>query len=175
MIKEASLHTIQFVYSKNRTTTIEKYPLLTPFLPMKQYSVYLNFNGRTEEAFNFYRSVLGGELTMLQRFKDYPQMGPVPDNEKDRILHVSLSLGKAGVLMGSDTLESRKMNVLFGNNAHISLEPESEEEAKRLFDGLSAGGKVDFPLQKTFWGALYGMFADRYGVLWMINYTYPPR
>ena len=119
---------------------------------MKSISPYLNFKGKTEEAFNFYRSVLGGEFTMMQRFKDMPGAEKTPDNEKDLILHVSLTLGKGVVLMGSDVPESRGRSVTFGNNIHISVDAESEEEAEKLFKGLSKGGKVDMPFQKMFWG-----------------------
>lgn len=142
---------------------------------MKSISPYLNFKGKTEEAFNFYRSVLGGEFTMMQRFKDMPGAEKTPDNEKDLILHVSLTLGKGVVLMGSDVPESRGRSVTFGNNIHISVDAESEEEAEKLFKGLSKGGKVDMPFQKMFWGAMYGSFADKYGVQWMINFSLEQR
>jgi PhnB protein len=139
---------------------------------MKSISPYLNFKDRTEEAFNFYRSVLGGEFTMLQRFKDMPPgAGEVANNEKDLILHVSLSLGNGIVIMGSDAPEVHGRKVIFGNNVHISIDAESEAEAEQLFKDLTSGGTIDMPLQKMFWGAMYASFQDKFGVHWMINFN----
>jgi PhnB protein len=137
---------------------------------MKAISAYLNWNGKTEEAFNFYKSVFGGEFSALQRFKDMPGAEKTPEKEKNWILHIALPLGKAGVLMGSDTPESRGMKVVHGNNVHLMIDAESEQEAERLFMALSAGGKVMMPLQKQFWGALYASLTDKFRVNWMINY-----
>jgi PhnB protein len=145
---------------------------------MKSISPYLNFNGKTEEAFNFYRSVFGGEFTMLQRFKDIPDMPGAPkvDNkDKNKILHISLSIGRGIVIMGSDALESHGQKVIFGNSAHISIDAESEAEAERLFKGLSSGGKVTMPLQKMFWGAMYASFSDKFGINWMVNFSLEQR
>jgi PhnB protein len=130
---------------------------------------YLNFNGRTEEAFNFYKSVFGGEFSMLQRFKDMPGNEKFPAKEREQIMHVSLKVNENVTIMGSDAPESMGMKITFGNNVHISINAENEEEAERLYKALSAGGKVTMPLQKMFWGALYADFSDRFGVLWMIN------
>jgi PhnB protein len=140
---------------------------------MKSISPYLNFNGSTEEAFTFYRSIFGGEFSSVQRFKDMPGSEQNPGKERQKIMHIALPLGKAGVMYGSDVPESMLNMLLFGSNNHIIIETESEEEARRLFEGLSNGGKVAMPLGKQFWGAPYGAFADKYGVQWMINYTYP--
>ena len=140
---------------------------------MKAISPYLNFNGNTEEAFNFYRSVFGGEFSSLQRYKDMPGSESFPPGEREKVMHVALPLGKAGSIFGSDVPSSMLANLSFGTNAHIIIEAESEEEARRLFDALSLGGKVAMALQKTFWGALYASFADRFGVQWMINFTFP--
>ena len=143
---------------------------------MRSINPYLNFKDKTEEAFNFYRSVLGGEFTMLQRFKDMPPgMGEVAESEKELILHVSLVLEKGVVIMGSDAPEAHGLKVITGNNVHMMINAESEEEAQRIFNGLSKGGKVTMPLQKAFWGALYASFSDKYGVNWMINYDLQPR
>lgn len=139
---------------------------------MAALNPYLNFDGKTEEAFNFYKSVFGGEFEVLQRIKEMPGGDQYPANEQNRVMHVSLPIGKSGTLMGSDTLPSMGHTLNQGNNVHLAISPDSEQEAKRLFDGLSAGGKVVMPLEKTFWGALFGMFSDKYGVLWMVNYTY---
>ncbi len=140
---------------------------------MKSISPYLNFNGNTEEAFNFYKSVFGGDFSALQRYKDQPGSDKFPPKEQNKIMHIALPLGKAGVVYGSDVPESMLSQLMFGTNVHIIIEADSEEEAKYLFDALSKGGELDMPLQKQFWGALYGAFSDRFGVKWMINYTYP--
>lgn len=139
---------------------------------MTTINPYLLFNGNAEEAFNFYRSVFGGDFAMLQRFKDTPEAGKVSSSEVNKIVHVALPLGKGSVLMGSDTTESMGQKVTVGNNFSISVNAESEDEANRLFKGLSAGGTVTMPLGKTFWGSYFGMFIDTYGITWMISYDY---
>lgn len=131
---------------------------------------YLNFNGNTEEAFNFYKSVFGGEFLAIMRFSDNPGCGEIPEAEKGKIMHIALPIGKGTVLMATDALESMGQKLTFGNNFYISLAPESKEEAERLFNGLSAGGKIEMPLQDMFWGDYFGTFADKFGVQWMINY-----
>lgn len=137
---------------------------------MAQMNPYLNFDGKAEEAFNFYKSVFGGEFLAIHRMSDAPGTENLPDNEKNRLMHISLPVGKDVVLMASDTLPSAGHVLNEGNNVHLSLHPESREEADRLFAGLSAGGQVEMPLQDTFWGAYYGNFTDRFGIHWMINY-----
>ncbi len=139
---------------------------------MAQINPYLNFDGRTEEAFTFYKSVLGGEFTTLQRIKEIPGGDKFPPHEQSRIMHVALPIGQGNILMGSDTMESMGHKLQPGNNVHISLNALNEAEATRLFNGLSAGGKVTMPLEKTFWGALFGMFIDKFGIQWMVNYDY---
>jgi len=139
---------------------------------MATLNPYLNFPGNTEEAFNFYKSVFGGEFMMIQRFKDTPEADRVPEKEKEKIMHISLPIGKGNVLMGTDALESMGHKVTVGDNISLSLSPESEEETKKLFNALSAGGKVTVPLDKMFWGALFGMFTDKFGIQWMVNYDY---
>jgi PhnB protein len=137
---------------------------------MKSLNPYLTFQGNTEEVFRFYKSVFGGDFSSLQRFKDMPSKDPrISEKELDKILHIALPIGKAGIIYGSDALESHKQNVKMGNNIYIMIEPESETEAEHLFKRLSEGGKVDMPLQKTFWGALYASFSDKFGVNWMLN------
>ena len=140
---------------------------------MATFNPYLNFPGTTEEAFTFYKSVFGGEFIALQRFKDTPAADRVPAKEKNLIMHVSLPIGKGNVLMGTDALESMGHKLTFGNNYNISIEADSKEEAKRLYDGLSFGGKIETPIHDEFWGAYFGMFTDKFGTRWMINYTYP--
>jgi PhnB protein len=140
---------------------------------MATFNPYLNFAGNTEEAFRFYKSVFGGEFVGLTRFKDIPEGAKLSPAEKEKIMHVSLPIGKGTVLMATDALESMGHTLKPGNNYNISIEAESKEEAKKLYDKLSDGGKIEQPLQDTFWGAYFGMFADRFGTRWMINYTYP--
>ena len=143
---------------------------------MATFNTYLNFNGNTEEAFNHYRSVFGGEFAGIMRWKDMPGAcggdGTVPIEDQEKIMHMSLPLGGGQVLMGTDALKSTG-EVSMGTNFHIVIGPESKEEADRFFSALADGGKTTMPLQDTFWGAYYGMLTDRFGVQWMINYELP--
>jgi PhnB protein len=139
---------------------------------MATLNPYLNFAGNTEEAFTFYRSVFGGDFTTLQRFKDTPEAGRVPEKEKDMLMHVSLPVGKGNSLMATDALDSMGHKLIVGNNIQLSLEAESKDEAEKLFKGLSAGGKVTMSLKDTFWGAYFGMLVDKFGIQWMVNYTH---
>jgi PhnB protein len=133
---------------------------------------YLNFNGTAEEAFKFYRSVFGGDFAVLQRFKDMPAgERPLPEHERDKVMHVALPIGEGTILMGSDVPESMGKKLVMGNSTYISLHPGSKAEAQRLYEALSSGGKIEMPLGKVFWGAYYASFADKFGVQWMINYT----
>ncbi|QEC66511.1 VOC family protein [Panacibacter ginsenosidivorans] len=131
---------------------------------------YLNFAGNTEEAFNFYKSVFGGEFTMLQRFKDTPDADKLPPGVANMVMHVSLPIGKDNILMGTDAPEQMGFSLTTGNNFYICIGPDSREEATRLFNGLSAGGKIEMELQDMFWGAYYGSLTDKFGIKWMINY-----
>ncbi|AMM52506.1 glyoxalase [Rufibacter sp. DG15C] len=140
---------------------------------MASIHAYLNFNGNTEEVFNFYKSVFGGEFATFQRFKDIPGQDQMPAADQEKIMHVSLPIDSHSVLMGSDTVESMKNSVAMGDNIHLSINAESQEEADKLFNGLSQGGKITMPLQKTFWGAYFGMFQDKFGINWMINHDFP--
>lgn len=138
---------------------------------MAALNPYLNFNGNTEDAFNFYKSVFGGEFLVFQRFKDVPAGVPMPEGEGEMIMHVALPLGNGSMLMGSD-VPSSFPPASFGTNVHISINTSSEAETEKLFNGLTAGGQVLMPLEKTFWGAYFGMFKDKFGVHWMVNYDY---
>ncbi|HUI31962.1 MAG TPA: VOC family protein [Candidatus Acidoferrales bacterium] len=140
---------------------------------MATFNPYLNFKGNTEEAFNFYKSVFGGEFVAIQRFKETPFGDQVPADAKDKIMHVSLPIGKGNILMGTDALESMGHKLSYGNNFNISIEADSKEEARKLYDKLSIDGKIETPIHDEFWGAYFGMFTDRFGTRWMINYTYP--
>ena len=136
---------------------------------MATFHPYLNFNGKTEEAFTFYRSVIGGEFAYLQRFNEAPSGENMTAEEGNKIMHVALPLGGGTVMMGTD-VGGDMQPVIMGTNYSIMVAPESEEEAHRLFNGLSAGGEVAMPLQKQFWGDTFGWFIDKFGVRWMMNY-----
>ena len=140
---------------------------------MASVSTYLNFSGNTEEAFNFYRSIFGGEfLNPVYRFGDIPPadgMPPVPEADKNLVMHVALTILGGHVLMGTDAPESMGFKLKMGNNVYINLEPDTREETERLFKALSAGGTVEQELQDMFWGAYYGSCQDKFGVRWMFN------
>ncbi|SDY53043.1 VOC family protein [Acinetobacter kyonggiensis] len=139
-----------------------------------QLNHYLNFQGKTEAAFNFYKSVFGGEFSFLKKYSELPD-AQVSDKEKDYILHVSLPINEFTILMGSDTSDQfcAQSSTVFtqGTNHYISINLDASEqaEAKRLFDALAINGQIEMPLEKTFWGALYGAFTDQFGVKWMVN------
>lgn len=139
---------------------------------MATINPYLNFMGNTEEAFNFYKSVFGGEFLTLQRFKDTPEAGKMPASDGEKIMHVALPIGKGNILMATDALESMGQKLSVGDNFSISISAESEEEATKLYNALSAGGKIEMPLEKAFWGAYFGMFKDKFGIQWMVSYDY---
>ena len=138
---------------------------------MASLNPYLTFNGTCEAAFNHYKSVFGGEFTMMGRFNEMPSEQPVPEAVGNLIMHVSYQIGPS-VLMGSDTAPGMGPVVIEGTNFSVSVDTESEEEATRIFEGLSKGGKIVMPLEKTFWGAFFGMCTDPYGVNWMVNFDY---
>lgn len=141
---------------------------------MASVNVYLNFNGNCEEAFNFYKSVFGGEFPYLGRFKDMPPSEDgikMPAEHENRIMHVSLPISKETMLMGSDTGGEWAPHFKQGNNFSISINADSKEEADRLFNGLSEGGKVTMPLNNTFWGDYFGMLEDKFGINWMMSYN----
>lgn len=137
---------------------------------MKAVNPYLNFDGQAEEAMNFYKSVFGGEFmgNGIMRMGDTPG---ITEEEKNRVMHVSLPLDNGSILMASDILPSMGHKLKKGNNNYICLAPDSREDADRLFNALSQGGEVEMPMQDQFWGDYYGSFKDKYGVCWMINYS----
>jgi PhnB protein len=144
---------------------------------MAAVNPYLTFNGNCEEAFNFYKSVFGGEFPYIGKFKDMPPMencAPIPESEAEKIMHVSLPIGHETSLMGSDSSEAFGQSTTMGNNFSISINADSKEEADTLFNGLSAGGKKTMPMDETFWGAYFGMFTDKFGIHWMVNFDSQP-
>ncbi len=141
---------------------------------MSRVSTYLNFSRNTEEAFNFYKSVFGGQFSgeKISRFKDFPPHDGMPhlaDEDKDLVMHVELPILGGHILMGSDAPESFGFKMNFGNNVQICLEPDTRSETKNLFELLSEGGKVTMKLQDMFWGSYYGSCFDKFGVQWMFN------
>lgn len=140
---------------------------------MASINPYLTFDGKCEEAFNFYKSVFGGEFPYLGKFKDMPPMegcGPISESEGEKIMHVSLPISSETILMGSDSSEAFGQATVMGNNFSISINADSKDEADKLFAGLSAGGKETMAMNQTFWGAYFGMFTDKFGIQWMVNF-----
>ena len=131
---------------------------------------YLNFDGQAEEAFTFYKSVFGGEFLMLQKFSDMPEADQVPDNERNRVMHVALPINEHVILMASDCMPSAGHVLKLGNNMYINVNTDSREEADRIFNGLSEGGKIEMPMEDMFWGDYFGSFADKFGIQWMVNF-----
>ena len=142
---------------------------------MARTSTYLNFPRNTEEAFNFYKSVFGGEFSSggIARFKDIPPMEgmpPLAEADKNLVMHIELPVTGEHYLMGTDAPESMGFKVSFGNNIYINLEPDTKAETDRLFKEFSAGGNVTQELQDMFWGAYFGSCTDKFGVQWLFNF-----
>lgn len=137
---------------------------------------YLNFPGTCEEAFNFYKSVFGGDFTYVGRFGEMPPDPnfELPEEAKNLIMHISLPISKETVLMGSDTAGEWAPNLIVGNNTAVSITAASKEEADKLFNGLAAGGKITMPLENAFWGDYFGMLTDKFGINWMMSYNPNP-
>jgi PhnB protein len=130
---------------------------------------FINFNPLKQKNMT---SVFGGEFPYVGKFGEMPPqegMSPIPDSEKDKIMHISLPISQETVLMGSDSSEAFGQHTVAGNNFSISINTDSTQEADRLFKELSGGGKVTMPMNKTFWGAYFGMFTDKFGINWMVN------
>jgi PhnB protein len=139
---------------------------------MAKVNVYLTFDGNCEEAFNFYKSVFGGEFPYLGRFGEMPpsEHGKMPPEDANRVMHVSLPISEETIIMGSDTGGEWSASYKQGNNFSISITAENRDEADRLFNGLSAGGTITMPMNQTFWGDYFGMFTDKFGVSWMVSF-----
>ncbi|HMR82063.1 MAG TPA: VOC family protein [Niabella sp.] len=138
---------------------------------MPKLNPYLNFDGKAEEAFTFYKSVFGGEfLGEVYKMGTAPGCENLSEDSKNRVMHIALPIGN-DLLMASDIIPEMGQNLVEGNNNYISVFPESREEADRLFTALSEGGTVEMPIEDQFWGDYYGSLTDKYGVKWMINYN----
>ena len=137
---------------------------------MASINPHINFNGNAEEAFNFYKSVFGGEFAKIMRFKDLASAEfPVADNEANKIMHIALPIGKS-ILMANDVPEILGRTNENENRSKIVISAESKEEADKLFNGLSAGGQIEMPISDSPWGSYFGMFRDKYGIEWMIDF-----
>lgn len=142
---------------------------------MATINSYLNFNGNAEEVFNFYKLIFGGEFAMVTRYgempgcDEMPEGGKLSESDKSKIMHIALPIGKSDILMGSDIPDSMGQ-LKQGDNFSISISADSKEEADKLFNGLAEDGKVEMPLADTFWGAYFGMCADKFGIQWMVSY-----
>jgi len=140
---------------------------------MTKLNTYLNFAGNTEEAFNFYKSVFGGEFAAVIRFKDMPMEGvKLSEQDANKIMHIGLPIGQE-MLMATDSLESMGFKLVQGNNSYIMIGVDSKDEADRIFNALSAGGKLEMAMADQPWGDYYGSFWDKFGIGWMVDYTYP--
>lgn len=138
---------------------------------MTTINPYLTFNGNCEEAFNFYKDAFGGEFRFIGRFGDMPDENPtpVPEADKNKVMHISLPISKETILMGSDSSAEYGGGNIIGNNITISINCSTNEETDKIFNALSAGGKITMPLNKTFWGSYFGMFTDKFGIHWMAS------
>lgn len=131
---------------------------------------HINFNGNAEEAFTFYKSAFGGEFAKIVRFKDLKSDEfPIAEHEENKVMHITLPIGK-NILMGNDVPEFMGKTNENENRSKISISAESKEEAEKLFYGLSAGGKIEVPISESPWGSYFGMFRDKYGIEWMVDY-----
>ena len=139
---------------------------------MTTINPWINFNGNAEEAFSFYKSVFGGEFTKVMRLKDIasPEF-PVAEKDENKIMLIALPIGKSNVLMANDVLEFMGQVNENENRSKISVSMESKEEADKLFNGLSAGGEVEVSMGDSSWGSYFGMFRDKYGIEWIIEFS----
>jgi PhnB protein len=137
---------------------------------MAQINPHINFNGNAEEAFNFYKSVFGGEFAKIMRLKDLssPEF-PVAEKDANKIMHIALPIGK-NILMANDVPEFMGRVNENENRSKISISAESKEEADKLFNGLSAGGSIEMPISDSPWGSYFGMFRDKFGIEWMVDF-----
>ena len=138
---------------------------------MATINPYINFNGNAEEAFTFYKSVFGGEFSKVMRFKDL--LSPdyvVPEKEANKIMHIALPIGKNNALMANDVPEFMGQVNENENRSKIAVSAESKEEADKIYNGLSACGKIEMPIGESPWGTYFGMFRDKYGIEWMVDF-----
>ena len=140
---------------------------------MTKLNCYLNFQDNAEQAFNFYKSVFGGEFAGIMRFKEvaeFPGKEKLNETDLNKIMHIALPIGD-NMLMATDMLESQGQKLKTGNDVTLSVHPDSKKEADRVYNELSAGGKAHMPMADMFWGDYWGMLTDKFGVNWMVNYS----
>ncbi len=131
---------------------------------------HINFNGNAHEAFNFYKSVFGGEFATIVRYKDFSSPEhPIAENEANKIMHIALPIGN-NILMANDVPEFMGRVNENENRSKISISAESREEADKLFNGLSEGGEIEMPIGDSPWGSYFGMFRDKFGIEWMVDF-----
>jgi PhnB protein len=134
-------------------------------------NLHINFNGNAEVAFKFYQSVFGGAFTKIIRFKDISSPeNPIAEKEANKIMHIALPIGK-NILMANDVPEFMGQVNENENRSKVSISAESREEADKLFSGLSAGGNIEVPIEDSPWGSYFGMFRDKFGIEWIVDYT----
>lgn len=141
---------------------------------MIKLNPYLNFNGTAEEALNFYKQVLGGQIPVIMRYRDMPGTEKMPEDELDKLMHIALALPDGTMLMASDATKFMGWEVTQGNQFTSSVSVGSREEADRIFAGLGEGGKITSQMKKEFWGAYFGMLTDRFGIQWMVSFDENP-
>jgi len=138
---------------------------------MRAINPWINFNGNAEEAFTFYKSVFGGEFTKIIRFGDLASAEfPVAEKEATKIMHIGLPIGKNNVLMANDVPEFMGRVSENENRSKIAVSTESRDEADKVFNGLSVGGEVEGPIGEGPWGTYAGMFRDKYGIEWIVEF-----
>lgn len=138
---------------------------------MRTINPWINFNGNAEEAFTFYKSVFGGEFAKIVRFRDLASDEfQVPEKEANKIMTIALPLGKHNMLLGNDVPEFMGQVSETENRSKIVVSAESREEADKIFNGLSAGGDVEGPIGDSPWGTYAGMFRDKYGIEWILEF-----
>jgi PhnB protein len=160
--------------SKQKFSVVVNYYRTIKLHPMARVCTYFNFPRNTEEVFNFYKSVFGGEFggSGIAHFSDVPfseDMPPLSEEDKNLVMHIELPILGGHVLMGTDAPETMGFQVNNGNNVHINLEPDTRAETKKLFEALSDGGSITMDLQVMFWGSYYGSCTDKFGIHWMFN------
>lgn len=139
---------------------------------MAAINPYIHFNGNAEEAFTFYKSVFGGEFSKIMRYREVSNAEfPIPENDANKLMNIVLPIDNGTALKGSDVMEMMGQVNENDNRNTIAISAESREEADRLFNGLAAGGAIEMPIADGPMGAYFGMFTDKFGVQWMIDYT----
>jgi PhnB protein len=139
---------------------------------MATVNVYLTFNGNCEEAFGFYKTVFGGDFQYIGRYGEMPTQGDVSfgsDDNKEKIMHITLPISAETMLMGNDSLEESELPFMSNTLFSISIKADSRKEADQLFGKLSEGGQVTLEMRETFWGSYYGMITDKFGINWRMS------